>query len=240
MHIIGKNVLKVDIKKFFPNVKFQYIYNFFYITLKCSPDISTILAKLCTVETSKYGTHLPTGSCISPVLSFLANQVLFDSIYTLCAKNGCIFTLYVDDIIISGDNASKDLLNCVVKIIFMHGYGYHKIKIYRSIPAKITGLIVSNGLLNLPYIRSKKIRELNDAVNIAEGSLKPKLLASLVGRLSEAEQIEPKYKKIRIHVLNKHAAEWAAIVQTRRKSQERAKRIKISSINPSQPHITNE
>lgn len=229
-HLAGRNVMKVDIKKFFPNVKFHVIYNFFLVTLKCSVDVSTILAKICTVETAKYGVHLPTGSCISPLLSFFANQVLFNSIHQLCSQNDCVFTLYVDDIIISGDNATKQLLTNVVKEIYRHGYGYHKIKMYKAVPAKVTGLIVSNGALSLPFIRSKKIRELNDAVNVATGKLKPKLLASLIGRLSEAEQVNPKYKNIRFCVLEKHAAEWKAIVQARRRSQDSAKLKRQKSI----------
>lgn len=222
VHRNGNNVLKVDIKKFFPNVKFNSVYKFFRDTLKCSIDVSTILAKLCTVETTNFGIHLPTGSCISPILSFYSNIVLFNSVYQLCLQRDCSFTLYIDDMIISGDNASKELLNLVVKEVYKHGYGYHKIKIYRGVPAKITGLIVSNGIVSLPYIRSKKIRELDDAVSIASGKLKSKLLASLVGRLSEAEQINPEYKNIRFRTLNKYSSEWAEVVIARRKSQDRS------------------
>lgn len=220
MHRNGKNVLKVDIKKFFPNVKFPYVYSFFRDTLKCSIDVSTILAKLCTVQTTKYGIHLPTGSCISPILSFYSNIVLFNSVYRLCLQSGCTFTLYVDDMIISGDNASKELLNSVVKEVYKHGYGYHKIKIFKGVPAKVTGLIVSNGIVSLPYIRSKKIRELDDAVSIASGKLKSQLLASLVGRLSEAENINPEYKNIRFRTLTKYSVEWDVVVKARRKSQD--------------------
>jgi hypothetical protein len=114
------------------------------------------------------------------------------------------------------------LLNDVVKEIYKYGYGYHKIKIFHEAPAKITGLIVSNGLLSLPYIRSKKIRELDDAVNLATGKYKPQLLSKLVGSLSEAEQINPKYKNIRFRVLNKYFSEWNEVVKARRKLQDRA------------------
>lgn len=221
-HRSGKNVIKVDIQKFFPNVKFHSVYNFFRITLKCSIDISTILARLCTVKTKKFGVHLPTGSCISPILSFYANNTLFNSIHTLCCQNDCVFTLYVDDMVISGDNASKALLNSVVKEIYKHGYGYHKIKFFNKAPAKITGLIVSNGLLSLPYIRSKKIRELEDAVKLATGKYKPQLLSKLVGSLSEAQQINPKYKNMHDQILTMYKSEWQEVVRTRRALQNRA------------------
>lgn len=211
-HVAAENVLKIDIKKFFPSVKFHYIHGFFLSTLKCSSDIATILAKICTIKTQKYGVHLPTGSCISPILSFLSNRRLFDSINTLCESRGCIFTLYVDDMTISGKNASRDLLTMIATKIHQYGYGYHKIQTFHGLPAIVTGLIVANGKLCLPHERAKKIRDLTDALECTVGKLRPQLLASLVGRLSEAEQINPAYKGQRQRVMSTYAAEWQQVV----------------------------
>lgn len=216
-HCNADIVLKIDIKKFFPSVKFHYIYEFFSATLRCAPDVATILAKLCTVKTNKYETHLPTGSCISPLLSFLANRKLFDAIKRLCDERGCTFTLYVDDMTVSGKNASRELLTMIAIEIHNHGYGYHKIQTYEGVPATVTGLIVGNGKLALPHKRAKRIRELSDALEVATGPWKPKLLASLVGRLSEAEQINPAYKTQRGHILSRYADEWQGIVAARAK-----------------------
>lgn len=213
-HRAGDRVLKIDIKKFFQSVKFDCINKFFLKRLECAPDIATILAKLCVVKTEKYGFHLPTGSCISPVLSFLANQPLFDRINQLSDSCGCVFTLYVDDITISGQKANSDLLNLVAIEIFKRGYKYHKTNVSSSQNALITGLIVRDGKLHLPYERVRKIRELIKLLGISAGS-REKTLASLVGRLSEAEQIEPRYKIIRSRVISKYAADWSTIVAKR-------------------------
>lgn len=213
-HRHGNSVLKIDIKKFFQSVKFDCIHDFFLRRLQCAPDIATILAKLCVVKTEKYGVHLPTGSCISPVLSFLANQPLFDRISQLSDLCGCVFTLYIDDITISGQKANADLLNLVAIEIFKRGYRYHKINISNSENALITGLIVRDGRLHLPHERAKKIRDLIKLLGISAGA-KDKILASLVGRLSEAEQIEPRYKTIRLRVVSKYAADWSKIVAKR-------------------------
>jgi hypothetical protein len=189
---------------------------FFLNTLKCSPDIATILAKLCTVKTDKYGSHLPTGSCISPILSFLANQQLFDSIKDMCEKEGCTLTLYVDDITISGKGASPALLTLVAMEIFNHGYNYHKIKVYKNEPAIITGLVVHNGKVSLPHERAKKIRELMEALKVSVTPLlRQKMLASLVGRLSEAEHIDPRYKATRIQIVSQYRPEWDEVVASR-------------------------
>ena len=223
-HISSDTVIKIDIRKFFPSVKFEHIHSFFQCTLKCAPDISVILAKLCTVETKKYGIHLPTGSCISPLLSFLANQRLFNRIESLAAARGCIFTLYVDDITISGKQATRDLLTAVAFEIHNSGYGYHKFKIYKEVPSKITGLIISKGRLHLPHSRAKKIRELVEALDSSVGGTRPKLLASLVGRLSEAEQINPIYKTVRRNVMDKYRPEWKEIVRQRILKQNKTRK----------------
>lgn len=228
----GNNVLKIDIRKFFPSVKFHHIHNFFLNVLCCSPDIATILTKLCTVQTIKYGVHLPTGSCISPILSFWANSGLFESINQLATQHNCTFTLYVDDITISGDNATRSLLTQVAMEIHKHGYSYHKIKTYHGSPAMITGLIVDNGKLHLPHERAKKIREYKEALDVATNrTLIQKLLASLIGRLSEAEQINPAYKNLRKETLSKFSNDWNAITLYRLAKSQRTRQQKRRATN---------
>lgn len=215
-HINAEDIIKIDIKKFFPSVKFHYVHNFFANTLQCSPDVAFILAKLCTVQTKKHGVHLPTGSCISPLLSFLANQRLFDSISEKCNQLGCTFTLYVDDITVSGKQANRALLTSIAQTIFNHGYGYHKFKIYHAVPAKVTGLIVHNGKLAIPHIRAKRIRQLEETLQVTVDN-RPKILSSLVGRLSEAEQINPAYKTKRLKVMAVNKSDWDSVVAERRR-----------------------
>lgn len=226
------NILKIDIKKFFPSIKFSYIHDFFSNELCCSRDIAAILSKLCTAQTEKHGVHLPTGSCISPVLSFLANRRMFDSIKKICDSAGCTFTVYVDDIIVSGLNANRALLSEVAMVIHKHGYQYHKIKTYYDQPALVTGLVVAGNRLRLPHERAKKIRELSKALReLSKGlsaskstPLRSKMLASLVGRLSEAEHINKAYKSLRQKIISTYSAEWSGVIEYRlRKS--RTKRV---------------
>ncbi|PJJ20741.1 reverse transcriptase (RNA-dependent DNA polymerase) [Janthinobacterium sp. 67] len=230
-HIGNQNILKIDIKKFFPSVRFCYVHNFFANTLKCSPDLATILAKLCTVRTKKHGVHLPTGSCISPILSFLANRDLFDRIEKLCIEADCTFTLYVDDVTISGPNATRALLTRIAMEIHKNGYGYHKIKTYHAVPAMVTGLIVTEGRLILPHARCQKIRQYAEALECSVGGqIREKLLASLVGRLSEAEQIDAKYRTARQDVLKRYAVDWGRVMALRIASAKHRAR-KTASVN---------
>jgi len=230
-HRGSNSVIKIDIKKFFQSVKFDCIHAFFLSRLECAPDIATILAKLCVVKTEKYGVHLPTGSCISPALSFLANQPLFDRISELSDSCGCVFTLYVDDITISGQAANVELLNLVATEIFKRGYKYHKINVSDSPNPLITGLIIKDGKLHLPHERARKIRDLIKLLGVSAGA-KDKMLASLVGRLSEAEQIEPRYKTLRLRIVSKYAADWSKIVKNRTRKSRIARARRLAKATP--------
>ena len=229
-HKKAGNVLKIDIQKFFPSVKFHHIHAFFSAELKCSPDIATILTKLCTVQTYCYGLHLPTGSCISPLLSLMVNRRMFDEIQALVSAQSCQFTVYVDDITISGKNATRELLTQVSTRIHTRGYKYHKIKVTQDKPALITGLIVHKGNLHLPFKREKKIRKLLEALPLIQTpSEKTKALSSLVGRLSEAEQLDPKYKNIRLDVMSQYHHEWNTIIKHRASKVRMAHRQRASN-----------
>ncbi|MDY7545501.1 reverse transcriptase family protein [Glaciimonas sp. CA11.2] len=215
-HLGGQNVFKVDIVKFYCSVKFAHVYNFFLLELECSIDIATILAKICTVETHEHGVHLPTGSCISPILSFLACRNMFDSIDQLCSRFSCVFTLYVDDITVSGHEARPALMLAIASEIAKNGFSSHKYQSYQGTPATITGLIVDNGKIKLPHARAKLIRSFEETLNLTtDVRLKAKLLAGLIGRLSEAEYIDPCYKVKRQNVLIKYKDDWKMITDDR-------------------------
>lgn len=218
------SVIKVDIKKFFPSIKFERVYQFFSASLQCSPDISTILTRLCVVQPRHYRAHLPTGSCISPILSFLVNKTMFDNINRLSDEHGCTFTLYVDDITISGPSADSCLLDLVIKEILKMGYDYHKTNISKRNYVLITGLMVNNGKVFLPHSRIVKINRNRKQLDVAVPNEQAKLLASLVGRLSEAEQIEPRYKLLKSKILCKYDVLWRLVVADRLNSQIHRKR----------------
>lgn len=215
-HVDGENILKIDIRKFYPAVKFHRVHEFFRSALKCSPDVSVILAKLCTVETNKFGSvHLPTGSCLSPILSFLVNRKMFDSIEAECVQAGCGFTVYVDDITVSGKAANTMLLAKIASRIHQYGYEYHKIKTFFGSPAIVTGLIVNSGELHLPNRRKRRIDELQHTLTHSVGPLRQQLLAQLVGCLSEAEQIHPEYKVHRVSTMARYSDVWKQVVDAR-------------------------
>jgi len=158
-HIGAPNLIKTDISKFYPSTTLIMIFRMFNELFECKKDIAMILAQICSFEQ----THLPTGSPLSGRVAFFASKKMFDSICDIARERNCKYTLYVDDITISGQTADGDLLKDVRKII--HGYGFYtkskKSKIYKGFntPKEVTGVILKEDKIFLPNKRHKKIWE---------------------------------------------------------------------------------
>jgi retron-type reverse transcriptase len=80
----------------------------------------------------------------------------------LILNKECILSVYVDDITISGCNATKSLLWDIRKVI--HGYGYQtsnkKSKFYsKTQPKMVTGVVIRDNKPLLPNRRHKKIND---------------------------------------------------------------------------------
>ena len=78
-------------------------------------DIASILTDLSTIDITdmttseieefiklkgiRFTNHLPSGSPISSILSYLSNMDMFEELNKLAKRNNCIVSFYVDDII---------------------------------------------------------------------------------------------------------------------------------------------
>lgn len=192
-HIGRHALIKVDISKFFPSVSRLKVYNFFRFKMKCSPDVSAIIAKLLTVDG-----HLATGSSASPILSYYANIDMFEELYLLAKNRSATMTCYIDDVCFSGEHVSKKLLYEVQKIIRRHGYVNHKQKARYYSPGEvklITGVAVTSLGVRLPLRRHRAIRDGYTHIFTAKtDSDRLTQLEKQVGRLFEASQIDPSFK----------------------------------------------
>lgn len=195
-HIGTKALIKTDIKSFYPNVTHQMVYQMFVHDFKCAKDIALHLANICCYKQE----HLPTGSTLSGKIAFFATRKMFDEIEKLVVHdNDCKLTVYVDDITISGKNATTNLLSKVRKIIRNHG---HKTKNKKSIsfastsPKTVTGIVIVDNELRLPNKRHHQLWLSRQALNTATNEEKFYLQRSLCGRLIEARQIYQKNKLI--------------------------------------------
>ena len=107
-------------------------------------------------------------------------------------------TLYVDDITISGERASKRLLWSVNEIIRHHGL---KVKNKKSIsfapacPKPVTGVIITGDKLRIPNKLHKTIWEERYKLSKTKDQyLRSKLEASNRGKIQVARQIDPSFK----------------------------------------------
>lgn len=145
-HVGATTVRCLDIRQYFPSTPSRRVYWFFRKRMECTEDVAAVLTAITT-----FSGHLPTGSPCSPILSFFAHIDLWDDVSAMVEQAGCKLTVYIDDITISGDDVPDSLIWQVKKRIHMNGLRYHKERRYRNKPAEITGIIVRNGKLHLPF-----------------------------------------------------------------------------------------
>lgn len=190
-HMGAKRMIKVDIKAFYQNASISQVRKFYENDLKCSPDIAFILAKLST-----FNGFLPTGSPLSPILSFFAYKRLFDHINALSVSENANMTLYVDDIAISGNSVAPELARKVCSILQKHGLKGHKLSYFNEGEIKvITGIAVGESSISIPYKRHKKIRVMESAFHSSESlEVVSAVGKALVGQYREASTIEPSLK----------------------------------------------
>lgn len=187
-HAGSTPLFKTDISKFYPSTTHAMVYRMFVRDFECDPEVAQRLADICCYQKK----HVPTGSELSGRIAFWSAKPMFDKVFALAQSSSCEMTLYVDDIVISGDQATKSLLGQVRQIVSQYGF---KTKAKKSITyaanqAKtVTGVVVVGDELRLPNSRHRKIWEARKAYANGSQAERPTLKAALVGRMREADQI---------------------------------------------------
>jgi Reverse transcriptase (RNA-dependent DNA polymerase) len=189
-HVGWHPVIKTDIAKFYPSTTRDMVFKLFHDVFKCARDIASRLADICCFEQKQ----LPTGSPLSGVLAYLANQKMFDKIDELAVGSGCSHSVYVDDITLSGVAANKKLLQQVHSVIFKHGMSA-KLDKARSYDAcetkKVTGVILVGTEVRLPNSQYKKIADERRLLANCSNDEYESLEKKLKGRIQAARQIVP-------------------------------------------------
>jgi RNA-directed DNA polymerase len=188
-HIGDFPSVRLDISKFYPNTSERRVWEFFRYFAKCSNQVATDLAVICTREG-----HLPTGSSISSYLAFFANQEMFFRLNELAIIRDCSISVYVDDIVFSGTQANALLLADVINLIHASNLKHNRRKsavLPAGQPKRITGVIVTKSDIQVPNKRQLAIGSLFSQFFTGDQTCK----SSLNGRLSEAAQIQRKFTK---------------------------------------------
>lgn len=147
IHHEAKTIVSLDIANYFPSTTDRRVYWFFHKVMSCSTDVAGLLTALCTTSG-----RLPTGSPVSPLLSYFAHVDLWDEIATLCASHSCTFSLYVDDVTISGDAVPGEVTWKAKQLVYSCGLRTNRKKQRRreNGRAEVTGVILDNGVFRVP------------------------------------------------------------------------------------------
>lgn len=204
VHLDGKYVLTVDIKKFYDNCMREPVYQFFIQKLKTAPDVAKKLTDIIT-----YNGGIPTGCPTSQIMAFYAYFDMFSEISDLAKQYDCKFTLYVDDMTFSSKEpfSPNQLSQDIDRILRKYGHKpkYRKVKYYGLSDHKpITGTVVTpkqslavpNGLQNVIYNTFQSLKPLIGTETCSEKDTKQ--ILSLKGQIQAARNIEQgKFPEIR-------------------------------------------
>lgn len=193
-HVGNHKVLISDIQSFFPSTTKRMVFDFFYKRMKCSSDVADLLANLCTCKG-----HIPTGSRISMPLAFWANEPLFNLLHKFSVAIGVTFTVFVDDIVFSGNSIDETFVFNIKKLISNHGHKAHprKTKFYKSGKVKVvTGIAVDENGLHVANRHRKNIYQDMSQWKVTEqaGLQFEDLNNRIIGRMNAQSLVDYRFK----------------------------------------------
>jgi RNA-directed DNA polymerase len=182
-HAFGHSVAKIDVKKFYESTRASYVFRYYREVLKCSPDVAHRLTEITCLDK-----RLPTGSPLSPIMSFLAYREMFDELHNLAQEMGLKMTVYVDDVVVSGPGKASAFIEPAKKIIGTFGLRAHKFSVIAAgAPIVITGVHQDAKGSTVPSGRHRKIRALKEEYRNARTDERRIIyLKALVGQYREA------------------------------------------------------
>lgn len=193
-HVGLKEVVKLDIRKFYPSTKSIHVYRYFNYEMQCSSDVAGLITKIITC-----GEHIPTGSCVSQLVAFLVHKKLFDEVYALSKSSGITMTCYVDDLTFSGSDVSGEFVSAVKGLIRSAGLKHHKEKRYaRTKPKLVTGVVVTRTGIR---VRNRLLKKIHDgfaamAKAVEEGE-ELTGVERLIGQINAANEISQDYRRMK-------------------------------------------
>jgi hypothetical protein len=189
VHIGQVPLVKLDLKKFYPSIDGARVYRFFQQVLQCSPDVASLITKLCTVDG-----HIPTGSCVSQLLAYFSAKPMLDELHTLSVQWGLRDSCYVDDLTWSGTRASPSFLWEAKKVVHRHGLKYHKERTYTADQQKlVTGVLIDGDRIAVRPHRELKLWLDINSLGIHEPLERLAAINSLIGSVVAHGQIEPRF-----------------------------------------------
>lgn len=186
-HMSSKFVKTMDISRFYDSAQRSRIYKMFFNTFKMEHDVAWCMTELVT-----YKGALPTGSPSSQLIIYWTYRDMFEEINKISIKNGCIFSLYVDDMTFSSNCPIKREVRDEVAFLLKkndllakakkdHYYQAKDFKIVTGVGLKDGEKIVLNEKRKSVIQLYEQCKKIYDIKNIEK----------LNGKLCSLRQIEP-------------------------------------------------
>lgn len=178
--------VKVDISDFFQSVSQNRVERFFLVDLGWPRDLAEIGARLVCCDG-----HLATGSPASPILSYFVNRQLFDAVAERAARRGALFTLYMDDLAVTGAGVGHGDVRFLTRLLERGRLRVKrsKTRVYRARhPKEITGRILKDGRSRAPNKQHKKLHQ--SLITLQGDPTNAGLRASAVGRLQHVALLD--------------------------------------------------
>lgn len=181
-HLDATEYLTLDLKQFYPSTTRSMIRSSLISQFSMAGDVAGLIAHISTASD-----RACFGSPLTPILASLVHRPLFNAIADLCVSHDLSYTVWVDDLTISGQAISGQFKERIRTVVATHGLRSHKLKVRTGNKAVfITGVGVVGANLIVPrYIelRSKELwSEFKAAQTIDErDSASTRLLAHLGG-----------------------------------------------------------
>ena len=163
-HTCKATVINMDLKDYFPSIGYRKVYDALVKQQECSPDVASMITRLTTFDG-----HIPLGSPTSTVLANITSIEFAKRINSLAIKHGCVSTIYVDDITISGPPSCATLVSKVETIAKQCSLEIKREKTKVTTNAEeqiVTGFRVNQGL----EPTSKYVKDLRKLVRAIKAS----------------------------------------------------------------------
>jgi len=191
VHVGPVWLLKLDIKKFYASVSSARVYRFFHSAMRCSPDVASLLAKLCTADG-----HLAIGSCVSQLLAFFSAKPMFDELHEHALAHDIKDSCYVDDLTWSGTHATARFLWKAKQIIYRHGFEYHRARLYApNKPKLVTGIKVVGNRITVPPHRDRELWDAIRALKKSNACTDLKVADALISKAAAYAQVEDRFQR---------------------------------------------
>ncbi|WP_170560927.1 hypothetical protein [Ruegeria atlantica] len=155
-HLEAAQFLTLDLKQFYPSTTRQMIRNSLMEQFKMEADVAGLIAHVATADD-----RACFGSPLTPVLASLVHRPMFDRIADRCVEDDLSYTVWVDDLTISGLRITGNFRADVRKLVAQSGLKSHKLRTQTgNRPVFVTGIGIVGANLIVPKrleLRSKEL-----------------------------------------------------------------------------------